>query len=445
MNKNIFFVSVKVFAIFGLVMILRSRMDLGQNMWVTHWDRTPSSILDSFDISIFQDLFMGRMDKTAKEQTYGKKIRYEVLTDLQSNRDEKEYVKMGKNVLQLAMGNTFGILGKGAALSENTQNEASAKESKDQKVEQSFLQIFKGQLVAQFIENYVKSLYVFKLVKLGNSHFQIDLSLVPKKDSPENFDQEMGTNQLIKLSNVGKLEDYLTDANETVAGSVAETAKLIPASKEKFQYLGGTVSVWFNILDMTWKPLKKFFPDTKSQALKGFIRFRRYFRVNDPAVFDVAGTYRDVKVSTIDLNKNADNYITVDVYQSFDLENMVPELESMNVSFGQLLNNKLESKDRHTQNQKVALSSYSQPDSDNDVISGDFLVSGNYQASKRRNPPINFKLKSANYSFKTKTFLKIAGDYKSGSLFQQKQKEQLFNLLSLKLKNVGFERFHSKF
>ncbi len=246
--------------------------------------------------------------------TFDKSVNYKIGFNFRTNKDQDYLKQRAQLALRQAFANTLNML-------ESEDNE----EGKT-----PLFKIFKGELVKELMNNFVKTLAVVKIV---NGTFQIDLSLTPEKDSAESLDSELSSNQLIAELDKGKFFERLSKKSQTLIDKVY--ANIPTDENSEIQYAGGNITIWLNILDG-----KKFLMPAK-MAANGFIRFRRYYKVNKQ-IFDLKHNSPELALNSSKLvakNKDGRHYITVDVYNTFDSKNMVPVLDKMEVSFGQLLPN----------------------------------------------------------------------------------------------------------
>ena len=123
---------------------------------------------------------------------------------------------------------------------------------------------------------------------------------------------------------VGSLSEYLSREEE---GQVDRIIKAnLPYVGEK-QYQGGSITLWVKVLDTAWNPLKPI-PNPKKNAIKGFLRFRKYLRVNrKESIEALKGPVELLHITPSD--EGGPIYYTVDLIKTFNLQELTPKLDRL--------------------------------------------------------------------------------------------------------------------
>ncbi len=245
-------------------------------------------------------------------KTYNKYINYDLDIKFRTNKDEDYILETSKKALKEALTKTLIIPTGG--------------EDKE-----SLIKLFQENLMEELIDNFVKTLKLYKIV---NGSFQIDLNFTPRVTPQFNFNEELSSNQLIQWDAISEHELEV----ETIKHSVAKRAISIelPYNHEPFQYKGGQISLWFKLVDLT--------PDLqlnspKERVASGFIRYRKFYKA--PHFLETIKLNGNSKISFESASfiayKERAPYVTVDVYQEFNFNNPIPKLDRVEFHFGKLL------------------------------------------------------------------------------------------------------------
>lgn len=275
--------------------------------WGKSSDRTPASIIDQLspEIDIYKDYF--------DYPTYQKRLAYDLGVNFRTDVDN-EYLK---RKTELAMHDAFRL----------TFDKMNSEKEKDPPL----LSIFKEGLIESFTQHFIKTIGVLKLV---NGTFQIDFNFVPRVQKDLNYNDELSSNQLVQWNNSGSLLNDLQTEDLTLQEKVLQTK--LPKEDKPYQYQGGQITVWIKVVDMnaTFK-----IPDPKKNAVKGFMRFRRYYKANSLAALKPFIERPDFKIekTQVRLEKGKKElFVTVDVVKEFSLGSIVPKLDRIEVFFGSL-------------------------------------------------------------------------------------------------------------
>ena len=199
--------------------------------------------------------------------------------------------------------------------------------------------LLKNNLTKSIVKNYVKTLNFYKIF---NGAFQFDFNFTPKEQRSLNYIDELSTNQLVMYNQDINLYHKMINKQVSLTQKVYETK--VPNSGELFQYNGGSISVWFKLLDLNLLKIQNPIPNPKKNALKGYVRYRKYIRINEPSEINLE--IKDDLISTSLLqfqnkSKSSPIYMTVDIYQNFNLKNLIPTNDKMVIHFGKIIPNNL--------------------------------------------------------------------------------------------------------
>ncbi|WP_413577563.1 hypothetical protein ACLVWU_04145 [Bdellovibrio sp. HCB290] len=226
------------------------------------------------------------------------KFRRVMTVDFNTNGDAKHLSETAKQSLQNALAKTLG--------EENPQ--------------QGLAKLAMGNIKEEVIENFIKTLKVYKLINLG---LQFDLNFAPKPYAA-NFGPELSSNQLVRLDEVGGLSKKWSLLESQGFTQQIYANSVLVNKDQNADYVGGQISIFIEILDT--KP-KLGLPKITKNGVKGYVRYRRYFRVN-PTLS--AGTCNGFG-SVVAVSGNVPVFYTVDVYKNFDLKNLIPTEETLEV------------------------------------------------------------------------------------------------------------------
>ncbi len=302
-------IKIKCFILLSLLLLLLSCKTTTSSVQQASIGTPPPPTTPNY----YQDIFSA--------DTFGKQIRYEVKTDFWTSTDEEYVVKTARIALHHAFLKTFEGLSAPAAHGEEGGP--------------SLTDTLKTNVTESMLTHFVKTLNVFKI---ANGTFQYDIYFTPVKDSPHSLNHQFSTNQLIQLKENETLSQSLANESDfSPTQSIVDAPKHFPAealNNQDYTYVGGSISLWFKLLDLRWNPLRPI-PRTKKNAIKGFARYRRYFVMNHQGapvkVGDLAYN------SKLDLKQGAKHaFVTVDVYKSFNLSNLKPQLDKLVINFGKV-------------------------------------------------------------------------------------------------------------
>lgn len=238
-------------------------------------------------------------------------------------------------------------------------------------------------IIQSLIKNFAYTLKVYKII---DANFEIDLSFIPKNNNMANYKGEMKSNQLVHLDNKGELLKELNEVGRTLPEHIL--AAKIPSTGHLYQYMGGAITIGAELLDTSWR-ITQPIPKPKKNALKGFLRFRKYYRVNQPGQINLDGLFSETKNMKVEMthfkkNKEFDKtFLTVDVMYSFNLADLIPKKEKAVVHFGELV-----SLDKNHDN--IIKRIFQVFKKSHDVQTADLYIQGRYNG---KNGPSKFKTK----------------------------------------------------
>lgn len=205
--------------------------------------------------------------------------------------------------------------------------------------EHNLTAVFKKNLLDTVVNQYIKTLNFYKIF---NGAFQFDFNFTPKEHRFLTYDDELSSNQLVIHNKKNNLHQMMVKPDHSWAKAVHLSKT--PHSGEQYQYNGGSISVWLKLLDLNLLKLQNPVPNPKKNALKGYIRYRKYFRVNEPSKINLEINNDLISSKMLHFKKNSKEnfiYMTVDIYQKFNLKSMIPQNDKMVINFGSIIPNNL--------------------------------------------------------------------------------------------------------
>lgn len=319
---------------------------------------------DLIDVSLIEDYF--------NYPTFGKSIDYKIKTKFYTDKNEDYLKRNALETIQESFVRTF------------EHRDPSSKASK----------LFTKNLYSGFIDNFIKTISVTKII---NGQFQFDFEFVPSFQQQITFENELSTNQLINISKKSNLLNYIEKEELDLSQKIVNISW--PDSGDLYQYSGGNITLWFKFLDMVWRPSQPI-PNPKKNAVKGHIRFRKYFKVNPNNGKNsfLKNHFFEFENYTFKKDKkNQTRFITVDIYKSFNLDEMTPQLDRMEIHFGKVLASN-EIHDSIVEN----LISIDKPD----INTGVFILRGHFISDLANQKKIQSQIsvKKLIYNFKDKEF-----------------------------------------
>ncbi len=265
------------------------------------------SIVEAADLRLYQDFF--------HTETHQKQLRQNVRFKLWTDMDSQYLKDKTKQALDEAIAKTFAPNGEGKLVEKLKRN-----------------------IMSEFLEEFVKTLTFYKIV---NGTIQFDFYFLPEADSPSDFSNELASNRLIRLKEAGTLGSKLQELDTwTVTGQFARMRSSLaqlsnPGAEGDYRYAGGVISINIKLLDMRWDIFHRPIPNTKKNAVKGFVRYRRYFIRKDlKSDLDACGK---LAFSSENSQGSGRQFVTVDIYKGFNLANFLPQRETLEVFPGRLI------------------------------------------------------------------------------------------------------------
>lgn len=293
MNKRI---KKSTFIYLSLSMIA---LFIGKNHAESYWNsnnistnRAPSSLerFEGRDPILYSDFFGS-----------DKKMRVEFWTD----KDDQSIKKRGRLALHQAIAQTL----------QGSKTKDISKE------------IFKKNVIESFSNHFLKSLY---LLKIANGTFQIDLHFEPSQ--AKTFNDLMNSNQLVDQSETGSLLGSLEERPKSFSKKILSR---IPQNQEvKYHPLGGSITLWFKILDLSWNPIDPI-PNPSQNAVKGFVKYRRYFSMKRDWTPRLKIVDKKMVLGKWESGSNP-NILTVDITNPFNLTSLIPRPGKLEVFYGKI-------------------------------------------------------------------------------------------------------------
>ncbi|WP_413580599.1 hypothetical protein [Bdellovibrio sp. HCB288] len=217
----------------------------------------------------------------------------------------------------------FNTNGDAEYLSENARKSiqtAIAETLGEENPQQGLAKLALGNVKTEVVENFIKTLKVYKLVNLG---LQFDLNFAPKPYSAT-FAPELSSNQLVRLDELGSLsKKWELSESQGFTNQIYANSSLVSKSEDA-DYIGGQVSIFVEILDT--KP-KLGLPKITKNGVKGYIRYRRYFRLNSTVSAGNCNGFTSAVTSAAGVPV----FYTVDLYKNFNLKNLIPTEETLEI------------------------------------------------------------------------------------------------------------------
>lgn len=276
----------------------------------TDMSRYPASFFAGKDIQLYRDYFTF--------ETFQKYLNYEMDVTVNTDKDGNYLKKKAR----LALHDTFA-----KSFSQHGVNQKNG-------VESSLLGLLKQNFMKSMINRFLKTLYVFKIL---DGEFQIDLSFTPVEEQNLSFKKELESNQLIDLNEGKSLSEFLESKKVNLNNAVHKSR--VPNNGRVYEYNGGLITIWLKVADLSWNPLNPI-PNPKKNAVKGFVRYRRYFRADNMSLLNPQFSGDGISIENIHFEKNKNqiqNFVTVDIYKTFNLKTLIPVLDRMEIHFGKLL------------------------------------------------------------------------------------------------------------
>ncbi len=280
-----------------------------------------NSTLD-FDTSIYADIL--------SRDTGGKRLKYRM--DFRFATDiEEEYLRTkARAAFQTALAKTLDM--------SNPQDEKKPLQER-----------FKEHLLGSLVSEFVKTLQVYKIL---NGTIQIDLTFLPESDDPGSFSAELGSNQLVRWDDVGSVSDEFNALSapndvERLASYADNPVVQEQLNNNRYAYVGGSITLWIKLADMHFD-ITHPIPNPTKNAVKGTVRLRRIFTAPSMEFSNIAckpGSIEKLVLQPEGVGRFTESptpkhqFVTVDHVKAFNLKQLVPKDESLEIYFGYLLPN----------------------------------------------------------------------------------------------------------
>ena len=352
-----------MFASFAIVVFfvsITSVEKIWENQFKASREPAQANQLKNVEIGVLKDYF------TLND--HGKKLRYDIEFRVRTG-DNDYFGEKAKKAVSEALINTFMINAK----------------SKEELLGRTLLSIVKREFMASFMKHFVKTITFYKL--LGRD-IQVDFNFIPTSENPIDYSYELSTNHLLNISNTDTLYSKLTSKNKKIIERVIAQER--EQNNERYQYSGGSISLWVKVLDSV-------LPGTKENVVKGLIRYRRYFidHDNENQNHKIGIEQEGVWVNHIATTTTRPlSFLTVDIIKKFNAKETTPRLDKMIIYPGRLFEPDMY-KDDLIENILYIKS--------NSIETGKLLISGSVKANSQKYP-FSLHLKKLVYDFKSQLF-----------------------------------------
>lgn len=244
-------------------------------------------------------------------------IDYKMTVDFWSDKGAKYFTKNGKEAISEGLTKGFERL---------------IKKGNDE--EKTLKSEVLPELTKEFLNTFV---YTIKVVKLIDSNFEFDIMFTPYEKDTATYKDELVSNQLINTDSTGSLSSEFKRYNANFTDAILDTT--IPISNEEYQYLGGAITLAAELIDTDWK-IKQPIPNPKKNGVKGFLRLRKYYRVNSPTDLKVdsfKSKYLNITEQEFKAKKDKPHVVTVDTIYEYNLENIIPKKTKTIIHFGEIV------------------------------------------------------------------------------------------------------------
>lgn len=390
---------------------------LWKNQPQSHQRSPASTKLDHLDLELISDYF--------EYPTYNKFIGYDIKSRFWTNKDDDYLKAKSIKTIQEAFVKSF-------------------QHSEETQINQKASIILKQNIYKGFVENFIKTINIGKMI---NGQFQFDFEFYPFMDIELNYDRELSSNQLIRLDDDKSIDKLINEETKDISQEIYSMPW--PDSGEYYQYVGGNLTLWIKVFDLVWHPSQPI-PNPKKNAIKGFVRYRRYFKVNpqNNKIHEIKNSNFDIDHIIYKKDENEEKrFLTVDVFKQFDLENQIPQLDKMEIHFGKLLPSNIV----HDSILEDLLSKDLPA-----IDTGEMVLSGKYQSELNGTKKLNtnIKVKKLVYDFKnhefteeSKVVVTLAGnqlDVENSGIIKNEIKDRLLRSSALELTNaLDLKEFYS--
>lgn len=197
--------------------------------------------------------------------------------------------------------------------------------------EQGLGKVVTTNLKNELLENFVKTLRIYKLFNTG---IQVDISFLPEPYQSYDLTPELASNQLVRFNEVGKLSRKWQELQTPVTNKVFSNSFFVSKSQEDSDYIGGSLTLFVELLDTD---IKVKLPNPAKNAVKGFLRYRRFYRLNNEP--QKAAECEGYSLTFKSDGPRVPLVYTVDLFKNFNLKNISPMEESLEIYPGFLASN----------------------------------------------------------------------------------------------------------
>ncbi len=244
-------------------------------------------------------------------------VDYKMSVDFWSDKGISYFTKNGKEAIEKGLTEGFKQLIKKGADEETTLKSTVLPE-----------------VLKEFLNTFV---YTIKVHKLIDSNFELDIQFTPYNKDSVSYQDELQTNQLINLESQGSLYQAYEDHDKNFVNKVMGAQ--IPVSNEHYQYIGGAITLASELIDTNWKVTQPI-PKPKKNGIKGYLRLRKYYRVNYPTDLKIDSfNSKTLNITSQEFNaKNeAPQVVTVDTIYEYNLASLIPKKTKTVVHFGKVV------------------------------------------------------------------------------------------------------------
>ena len=171
--------------------------------------------------------------------------------------------------------------------------------------------------------------------EINKGHFQFDLNFIPILSEGINYTNELNNKTTLDWTTVGSFTTTLENTQKSFEEEVLATP--LPKNSRTYQYKAGQITLWIK---------------QGKESPEGFIRLRRYFRLNElsDTIHNIEDDHfsinyiRSKSLKKKNKNGEAENIVTVDVYLNLNESQETSPQERIEIHFGKLLKEKFHSK-----------------------------------------------------------------------------------------------------
>ncbi|MFG1501021.1 hypothetical protein ABMA70_12515 [Halobacteriovorax sp. XZX-3] len=339
-----------------------------------HERRAPASQKVPGEYKEFPQLFP--FEEYVIYEDFNGNVDYKMSVDFWSDKGAKYFTKNGKEAIEKGLSAGF------KRLIEKGNKEGTTLKSE-----------LLPELTKEFLNTFV---YTVKVHKLIDSNFEFDIMFTPYNKDSVSYKDELQTNQLINLETQGSLYEAFQTYNKNFSHRVLDTQ--IPISNDIYQYIGGAITLTSELIDTDWK-ISQPIPNPKKNGIKGYVRLRKYYRINYPTDLKIdsfKSKYLNITEQEFEAKNEEPQVLTVDTIYEYNLDSLVPKKTKTIFHFGEIV-----SLDKKYDSFFKRL--FSVFDKKNDIRTSKFKFQGDYSNGTIRTN-FNGELKTLVYSHSDKKF-----------------------------------------